>query len=190
MVHTVACHMSVLLGTCHLIEINGCGAACWARWCVGDSENAVRLVWSIFRVHLSHLSIFCTYWPGYIWRRKSLRIPKPSSSLCDLSPMPSLIDKDKLTTVRNGISFMDEYVLGGIRSGGTRCCVPAFPIFFCYTLQNEPRELPNGDLEQEHAELKNQLYFDNYVCFGRQAITWKRSEKLGCTLWIPRNRSN
>ena len=44
--------------------------------------------------------------------------------------------------------------------------------FLAYTLRNEPRVLPNGDLEQEHAEVvrslkpENQPYFDNYVRFG------------------------
>ena len=44
--------------------------------------------------------------------------------------------------------------------------------FLTYTQRNVPRVLPNGDLEQEHAEVarslkpRNQPYFDKYVRFG------------------------
>ena len=74
--------------------------------------------------------------------------------------------------------------------------------FLTYTLRNEPRELPNGDLEQEHAEVvrslkpENQPYFDNYVRFGtRERFVLAKGrkavlEKLGYALWLPRNQSD
>ncbi|KIM42556.1 hypothetical protein M413DRAFT_26596 [Hebeloma cylindrosporum] len=46
--------------------------------------------------------------------------------------------------------------------------------FLTYTLRNEPRVLPNGDLEQEHADVveslkpENRQYFYNYVRCGIQ----------------------
>lgn len=63
--------------------------------------------------------------------------------------------------------------------------------FLTYTLRNEPRELPNGELEPEHAEVvrslkpENQSYFDNYARFrtpDRSASAKDRKavlEKLG-----------
>jgi hypothetical protein len=72
--------------------------------------------------------------------------------------------------------------------------------FLTYTLRNEPRELANGELEHEHAEVvrslkpENQPCFDNYARFetrdrfvfakGRKAVL----EKLGYALWLPRNQ--
>jgi hypothetical protein len=74
--------------------------------------------------------------------------------------------------------------------------------FLTYTLRNEPRELANGDLEHEHAEVvrslkpENQPYFDNYARFGSQerfVLAKGRKavlEKLGYGLWLPRNQSD
>ena len=66
--------------------------------------------------------------------------------------------------------------------------------FFTYTLRNEPRELANGDLEHEHAEVvrslkpENRPYFDNYARFGfRERLLLAKDrravlEKLGYAL--------